>query len=215
MYWGSIVDAAIASSSVAEALPWYSLTAFRDKRIGRRLARIQRRQLLDLPAVDLDLAGDDPCAALGDQPHCERVEPMLGGKDARRQAPLVVIRVHRYHGLGDDRPGVDFGTHKMHRTTGKAHASSQRLALRMKPGERRQQRGMDIDHTIAPSFDKAGIEDAHEAGEANQLDLALAKPRIGFGGKTAAITVRNHRRGMPAAAARAKPAASARLLTTM
>jgi len=28
MYWGSIVDAAMASSSVAEALLWYSLTGF-------------------------------------------------------------------------------------------------------------------------------------------------------------------------------------------
>src|SRR5271169_476519 len=124
---GSIVDAAIPSSSVAEALLWYSLTAVRDKRIGQRLAWVQRRQFRDLPAVDLDLAGDDPGAALGDQPHRERIEAMLGGKDARGQAPLVVIRVHWYHSLGDDRPGVDFGTHKMHRATGKAHAGRQRL----------------------------------------------------------------------------------------
>src|SRR5271169_988340 len=119
---GSIVDAAIPSSSVAEALLWYSLTAVRDKRIGQRLAWVQRRQFRDLPAVDLDLAGDYPGAALGDQPHRERIEAMLGCKDARRQADLVIVRVHRHDGLGDDRPGIDLRAHEMHGAAGKAHA---------------------------------------------------------------------------------------------
>ena len=54
---------------------------------------------------------------------------------------------------------------------------------------------MDVNHSIAPSLDKTGVEDAHEAGEANQLDPVLAQTRVGLRRKTDAIMIRNHRAG--------------------
>ncbi len=117
---------------------------------------------------------------------------MFGCKDARRQAHLVVIRMHRNDCLGDDRPGIDVGAHEMHRAPGKAHAGGQRLPLRVKPREGRQQRGMNVDHPIAPSLDKTGVEDAHKASEANQVDPVPAQSRVSLRRKTYAITVRNH-----------------------
>ena len=74
---------------------------------------------------------------------------------------------------------------------------------------------MDVDHPVAPRLDQTGIEQPQKAREANEVDPRCAKSRIGFGGKFGAVAMGDGRQPrMRAAAARARPAASARLLMT-
>ena len=98
--------------------------------------------------------------------------------DERR---LVVIGMHRHNRLGDDRPGIDLGADEMHRAAGKPHPGGERLTLRVQSRKSRQQRGVDIDEPVAPSIDKAGVENAHEPGQRHQLNAgarkAVVRPR--------------------------------------
>ena len=139
----------------------YSLTRVRHQQLAggllKRLARVQQGDLWSPPSVDLDLVGDDPYAALGDQTHGERIKPMLDAKDPSRQACLVVIRTSRHNRLSDDRSGVDLRANEMHSTTGEPHARRQRAALRAKAGKGWQQRRMDLDHPVAPCFDESSV----------------------------------------------------------
>ena len=169
----------------------YSLTARGDKQIGRRRARVQRRELGRLPIRDLDLAAADPGPALGDEPYRKRVKAMLGRKNARREPLLVVAGMHRHDRLGDDRTGVNFGTHEMHGAAGKAHARRQCLALGMEAGEGRQQRRMDVDHAVAPRLDKAAVKQPHEARKTDEVDPRCPQVGVRGGGKLAAAAMRD------------------------
>jgi hypothetical protein len=80
----------------------------------------------------------------------------------------------------------------MHRAAGKPHPRRQCLTLRVQAREGRQQRGVDVDHPIAPSLHQAGIEKAHEAGERHQLDAMPPQGCIGHRGEDAAIALADH-----------------------
>ena len=134
-------------------------------------------------AGDRDRIARDAQPAFGEQPHRQRIEPVLGREDARRQARLVIVAVHRHDRLRDDRPGIDLVAHEMHGAAGKPDAGGERLPLRMKSGEGRQQRGMDIDEPIAPSRDKRAVEDAHISGQRDESDAALPQRGIGRRGE--------------------------------
>ena len=44
---------------------------------------------------------------------------------------------------------------------------------------------------IAPGRDESGVEDAHEAGERDELDAALPQCRVRLGGKSRAVRLRD------------------------
>ena len=133
----------------------------------------------------------------------------------RAASRLLVIRgMHRHDRLGNDRAAIHLGAHEMHRAAGKAHARRERLALCVEAGESGQQRGMDVDHAVAPRLDKTRVEKPHEAGETDKLNAGGAQLRTGCRGKLAAATMRDSHGGDAAAAALVRPAASARLLMT-
>jgi hypothetical protein len=46
---------------------------------------------------------------------------------------------------------------------------------------------VDIDHPVTPRLDKAGIEEAHEAGERDEFDAILPQRTIGRGGESGAV----------------------------
>ncbi|MBA7654549.1 hypothetical protein ES703_62429 [subsurface metagenome] len=98
---------------------------------------------------------------------------MLDGEDALGQRFGRIVVAHRHGTLHHDRTGISLRDHEMHRRTGNLHAGLQRLAVRIEPGKRRQQRGMDVEHPPVPALNEFGGEQPHETAETDQLDPML------------------------------------------
>ena len=79
---------------------------------------------------------------------------MLDCEDSRRQPRLIVAGMDRHDRLGDDRAAIEFRANKMNRAAGKADAGCERLPLSVQAAKGGQQRGMNIDHPVAPGLDK-------------------------------------------------------------
>ena len=73
---------------------------------------------------------------------------MLLAQDARRQARRGIAGAHRDGGLDHDRPLVDFGAHEMNRAAVQFHSGGQRARMRVEPRERRQERGVNVQHAL-------------------------------------------------------------------
>ena len=71
------------SKTVEQLYPNRSSGPTAGERLSRRLARVQHRAPWSPPTVDLDLAGDNPHAALGDKAQGERVKPVLDAENPR------------------------------------------------------------------------------------------------------------------------------------
>ena len=125
---------------------------------------------------------DDAVAALEtafDQPRDRaRIEAMLLREDARRERRLVVAREHRHHRLGDDRAVVELGGDEMDARPARLAARLDRTPVRLQPGERRQQRRMDVDEAAVEAAHEGGAEDAHEAGQRDDVG-AVALDALG------------------------------------
>mmetsp|Transcript_42317 Transcript_42317/g.99297 ORF Transcript_42317/g.99297 Transcript_42317/m.99297 type:complete len:254 (+) Transcript_42317:3155-3916(+) len=105
-----------------------------------------------------------------DEPaHRLRIDPVLRGQHARGQRRGIVARQHRHRGLHDDGAMVELGGHEMHRGTGQLAAHCQRPLVRVQAGEGRQQRRMNIEQTAGIARREAGRQDAHEAGQHDQV----------------------------------------------
>ena len=50
---------------------------------------------------------------------------------------------------------------------------------------------MNIDHPVAPRLHEIRVQYAHEAGKADELDPALAKPRLRLGREGAPVAMRD------------------------
>ena len=83
----------------------------------------------------------------------------------------------------------------MNRAAGKADAGCERLPLGMQAAEGGEQRGMNIDHPVAPCFHEVRVQYAHEAGKADELDPVLAKPSLRLGRKGSPVAMRDDRGG--------------------
>ena len=79
-----------------------------------------------------------------------------------------VIGQDRYDRLGDHRTSVHCWGHPMDRTAGELLISFERLALRVKAGKIRQQRGADVDDPALPAGGKAGVENPHKSGQCDR-----------------------------------------------
>jgi len=116
--------------------------------------------------------------ALDEPAHRARVEHMLGRQHAPRERGLVVAGQHRHHRLRDDRPVVQFGADEMHRGAGHLATGIDRPAMRVQPRERRQQRRMDVEHPARVARHELRRQDAHEAGQHDQV-RRMAVDRLG------------------------------------
>ena len=119
-------------------------------------------------------------------------------------ATPVCRRRARDGGLRDDRPGIEFRRHQVHRRAGDLHAVRPRLVLGVHAREGGQQRRMDVEHRPRRPLEEERAEDAHESGEANDGRVGLnetshqrlfecrsrvAKPRVlDHCGRNAAVT---------------------------
>src|SRR5690348_6051695 len=83
--------------------------------------------------------------------------------------------MNRHYRLADDRPAIELRTDEVDGAAGKAHPRVERLPLGIEPAEGRQQRGMNVDHPVAPSLDKAPFQHPHEPGKADELDTIFTQ----------------------------------------
>ncbi len=100
---------------------------------------------------------------------------MLGGEDARRQRPGIVVRQHRHGGLSDDRPFIHRGADEMDGAAAEPHARGQRPLMRVEAREGGEQRGVNIDLAVAPALDEPRRQDAQEPGIADKFGACLAQ----------------------------------------
>ena len=94
-----------------------------------------------------------------------------GGKGFRS-----VLREHGNHGLRDDGSGIQALLHEMHGTAGKLDAMLPSLVLRVEPGERGQQRRMNIQDLLMKFADEVAAQDPHVPRQANQV--YTARPQL-------------------------------------
>ena len=79
----------------------------------------------------------------------------------------------------------------MHGATGEPNPRRQRLTLRAQTGKGRQERGVDIDHSVSPCLDKSSVQHAHEPGQADELDLLVAKHSFGTRCEAPPVAIRD------------------------
>ena len=77
--------------------------------------------------------------------------------------------------LHDDRPAVELRGDEVHRHAADLDAVLDRLTLRVEAGERGQQRRVDVQDGVAESVEERRADQAHEAGEADETDVARAQ----------------------------------------
>src|SRR5882672_2037324 len=92
-----------------------------------------------------------------------------------------------FPGLESQRQALEYGVKfagctvhfvdEMDGATSEFHAVFEGLALRFQPGERREQRRMNIQDAVQKSCDKKGRQQAHVSGETDQIDLLFVKNR--------------------------------------
>src|SRR3954453_552582 len=121
--------------------------------------------------------GIDPHISLGDQadgtrqqPVLDLVNPFLDRGDVAR------IRKNVEGFLQDDRPGVDTLVDEVDRHPHHLHSVLDGLLDRADPGERRQQRRVDVYDRPAEAADELSAEDLHEPGEHHEVGLERLDP---------------------------------------
>ena len=72
-------------------------------------------------------------------------------------------------------PPSSSGVDEVHGGAGDAHAVLERLPLRVEAGKRRQQRRMDVEDAVRKRVEQRRADEAHEAGETDELDAARAQ----------------------------------------
>src|SRR5262245_25601707 len=105
----------------------------------------------------------DSTAPLEEQPHCEGVQTMLHLEYAFRQALRVVVIANRDGLLEEDGTTVEALVHEVHCGACNLRPVNQRLPLRVKPRECREERGVDVQHTCRELRDEDGGKTAHES----------------------------------------------------
>src|SRR5206468_2509196 len=73
--------------------------------------------------------------------------------------------------LQQDRAAVQLFIDEMNSASGELHPVLEGLVLSIKAGESRQERRMDIEQAVGEFRNEMAAEDAHVAGQANQVDF--------------------------------------------
>ena len=111
-------------------------------------------------------AGHSSLTTRGKQAVLDRVDALL-----ERRA-----RLERHGLLREHRPGVEPVVDVVHGHAGRVGAGRERVADRVRAGERRQERRVDVhDPTGEPAQERLG-QKVHVAGEHDELDAVLLEP---------------------------------------
>jgi len=105
-----------------------------------------------------------------------RQQNMLKTQHPSGQCRRVVTLEHRHHSLGNQGAMIEFGRDQMHARAMNKNPCGQRAGMRIKAGEGRQQRRMDIDQSSGKMLHETVGEDTHETGEHDQINLQCIEP---------------------------------------
>ena len=130
------------------------------------------------PPRDPHMRAFDPRRAARDKAQRQRIDAMFLLQHPRSQRVGRILVQHRHGGLRHDRAGVHFRRNEMHRRAVKLHAIGQRALMGVQAAIGGQEGRVDIEHPAVPLLDEPGGQHAHEAGEADQLDLVLIELRL-------------------------------------
>lgn len=100
---------------------------------------------------------------------------MLLRENPRTQGLFGIVGIHGDGGLRNDWPMVGFFIDEMDRGPGNADSVLQRLTLGMGAGERRQERGVDIDNPLGKGADEKWGQYAHETRQDYEFNLIGAE----------------------------------------
>ena len=90
---------------------------------------------------------------------------------ADKRVDGVVVQ-HRHGRLQDDRTTIELGRDQMHGGAADPHTVLERLALRIEARKCRQQRRMNVEDAVRKRIEQWRPDEAHEPGEADQIDVA-------------------------------------------
>src|SRR4051794_34816900 len=134
---------------------------------------------------------DEPRIALveSDLPACDQAdragEQLVLCLVQDRQDVLLAASVgKRNRVLQDDRTGVYPVVHEVDRNSPHLYPVGDLVFDRVGSGKGWQQRRMDVDHTAWELTEERGVEELHESGEHDELDVSLLQP---FGHHTVAL----------------------------
>jgi hypothetical protein len=96
-------------------------------------------------------------------------------QDFFRERGFGVIVGYGNDGLEDDGAGIEIFVDEVDGATGEFYAVIESLALGFEAGEGWQERGMDIEDAIGESLDEVGREEAHVAGQTDQIDFVFVE----------------------------------------
>jgi len=125
-------------------------------------------------ALDVAAAANFVLAA-GYACDCLAISKVLFGKNALGESGRIVCFEHGNCVLQNNRAVVKVLIDKVHGAAGDLDSVIEGLLLCIEAGEGRQQRGMDVENAIGKGGDELRREQAHVAGEADEIDLAGAK----------------------------------------
>jgi hypothetical protein len=130
---------------------------------------VSGRSALDVaPALNLVLAA-------GDAGNCFAVGDVLFNENAFGESVGVVGLENGDRSLKNDGSVIEMLVHKVDRAAGDLHAIVERLLLGIEAGEGGKQRGVDVENAVGECGDESGREQAHVAGEADEVDFVLVK----------------------------------------
>jgi hypothetical protein len=84
-----------------------------------------------------------------------------------------VVVMHGNGLLGDDGAGIDSLVDKMNGATGHFYTVIEGLFPGFQTGKGGQKRGVDVDDAVGKSAEEFAFEDAHEAGEHDEINLGI------------------------------------------
>ena len=100
---------------------------------------------------------------------------MLDLEYARGEAFLGIVVHHRHHTLDQYRTIIQFRTHQVNGAAVDSDARLEGTGVGVQPLERRKERGVDVEEPVMPARNEPRSEDAHETGEADELDIGVFK----------------------------------------
>ena len=122
-------------------------------------------------------------------------QPMLERQQTRRKRGRCVAGFDREFDLRDDRAAVELRRDEMHARAVHRIAGRDRALVRLESAIFRQQRRMDVDRAADPWRKHAGIENAHEAREHDEIRRVRgdAREEIGIEARAIGIAARIER----------------------
>jgi DNA polymerase III subunit delta' len=134
---------------------------------------LSRDQLDPAAAAKEAAAAFDADALEGDLFDGFGIEIPFGLLDAGVEGGGGVVVVHGNGLLGDDGAGIDALIDEMDGAAGDFDAVVEGLFPGFEAGERGEQGGMNIDDAVGEGAEEFAFEDAHEAGEDDEVDLRV------------------------------------------